>query len=314
MSTRSPVSTGISLNDSAPYAEAANELRSVRDVLRFGVGRMVEAGISFGHGTRNALDEAAYLTAHALHLNSEQLDSFLDARLTHRERASVLKLFERRIDQRIPAAYLTGEAWLGDYRFRVDARVIVPRSTLAELIRDGLSPWISDATSVKAALDLCTGSACLAILLAETFPHAQVDAVELSGDALAVAALNVQDYQLEQRVKLVHGDLLSAVPAKRYDLIVSNPPYVNAQAMAALPPEFRREPEMALAGGMDGLDLVRKILESARAHLNEGGVLVVEIGHNREAIEQAYPRLPFRWLNTSAGADLVFLLERENLP
>jgi len=295
------------------FPEAASELRTVRDLLRFGVSRMNEAGLFFGHGTSNAQDEAAYLISHALHLEHEQVESFIDARLTLAERNRVLELYERRIVQRVPSAYLTGEAWLGDFRFQVDERVIVPRSTIAELLRDGLDTWVGDPESVESVLDLCTGSGCLAILLAHAYPNARIDAVELSPEALEVARANVREYGLEERISLHQGDLWGPVKGQTYDLIVANPPYVNAESMAALPQEYCREPQLALAGGADGLDIVRSILASATDHLNQRGVLVVEIGHNREVLEQAYPRLPFLWLNTSAGPDLVFLLERANL-
>jgi ribosomal protein L3 glutamine methyltransferase len=295
------------------FPDAASELRTVRDLLRFGVSRMNEAGLFFGHGTSNAQDEAAYLISHALHLEHEQVESFIDARLTLAERNRILELYERRIVQRVPSAYLTGEAWLGDFRFQVDERVIVPRSTIAELLRDGLDTWVGDPESVESVLDLCTGSGCLAILLAHAYPNARIHAVELSPEALEVARANVREYRLEERISLRQGDLWGPVKGQTYDLIVSNPPYVNAESMAALPHEYRREPLLALAGGADGLDIVRTILASATEHLNQRGVLVVEIGHNREVLEQAYPRLPFLWLNTSAGPDLVFLLERANL-
>ena len=216
-------------------------------------------------------------------------------------------MLRRRVEQRMPAAYLTNEAWLGDFRFYVDERVIVPRSYIAELLRDELSPWVKDPEAVGAALDLCTGSGCLAILLAQTFLNARVDATELSPDALEVASRNVSDYGLEERIRLVRGDLFAGLTGP-YQLIVSNPPYVNADSMAALPPEYRAEPQMALAGGQDGLDIVRRILSEAGALLDRDGLLVVEIGHNREALERAFPRLPFTWLETSGGDGFVFLL------
>jgi len=282
-------------------------LKTVRDWLRFAVTRFNEAGLSFGHGTTNARDEAAYLILHTLKLPLDRLDPFLDKTLSAKEIAAVKQMLRGRIEQRVPAAYLTNEAWLGDFRFYVDERVIVPRSYIAELLRDGLSPWVKDLESVGAALDLCTGSGCLAILLAQTFPNARVDATELSPDALEVASRNVLDYGLEKRIRLVRGDLFAGLTGP-YQLIVSNPPYVNADSMAALPPEYRAEPQMALAGGQDGLDIVRRILSGAGAALDRDGLLVVEIGHNREALERAFPRLPFTWLETSGGDGFVFLL------
>ncbi|HEV8259570.1 MAG TPA: 50S ribosomal protein L3 N(5)-glutamine methyltransferase [Burkholderiales bacterium] len=281
--------------------------RTVRDWLRFAVSRFSEAGLSFGHGTTNAHDEAAYLILHTLKLPLDRLDPFLDKALSAEETEAVSRVLRLRVDQRVPAAYLTNEAWLGDFRFYVDERVIVPRSYIAELLRDELSPWVKDPDSVGAVLDLCTGSGCLALLLAQAFPNARVDATELSPDALEVARKNVTDYGLEDRIRLVSGDLFAGLTGP-YELIVSNPPYVNADSMAALPPEYRAEPQMALAGGQDGLDIVRRIVSGAGAHLDEDGLLVVEIGHNRQALERAFPRLPFIWLETSGGDGFVFLL------
>ena len=282
-------------------------LKTVRDWLRFAVTRFNEAGLSFGHGTTNARDEAAYLILHTLKLPLDRLDPFLDKTLSAKEITAVKQMLRRRIEQRVPAAYLTNEAWLGDFRFYVDERVIVPRSYIAELLRDGLSPWVKDLESVGAALDLCTGSGCLAILLAQTFPNARVDATELSPGALEVASRNVSDYGLEKRIRLVRGDLFAGLTGP-YQLIVSNPPYVNADSLAALPPEYRAEPHLALAGGQDGLDIVRRILSGAGAALDRDGLLVVEIGHNRTTLERAFPRLSFTWLETSGGDGFVVLL------
>jgi ribosomal protein L3 glutamine methyltransferase len=296
------------------FDQARNELFTLRDVLRFAVSRFNEGGLFFGHGSDNAWDEAIHLLLHTLHLPPERLEAFLDARLTSGERAAALAIVERRVKERLPAAYLTGEAWLGEHRFYIDQRVIVPRSFIAELLDEQLAPWIDDPWAVADVLDLCTGSGCLAILAALAFPDATVDAVDLSPDALAVAARNVADYELADRVRLVHSDLFAELDKRRYDLIISNPPYVDAAAMRALPDEYRREPEMALAAGDDGLDVVRIILRCARARLNPGGILVVEVGHQREVLEAAFPTLPFTWLDTRAGDDYVFLLRREELP
>ena len=293
-------------------AEVPKQPKSLRDWLRYAVTRFNEAGLSFGHGTTNARDEAAYLILHALELPLDRLDPFLDKTLSAKEAEAVSRVLRLRIEQRVPAAYLTHEAWLGDYRFYVDERVIVPRSYIAELLREELSPWVKDPESVGTALDVCTGSACLAILLAEIFSNARVDATELSAGALEVASRNVSEYGLEQRVRLVRGDLFAGLTGP-YQIIVSNPPYVNAASMAALPPEFRAEPQLALAGGKDGLDIVRRILSGAGALLAEDGLLVVEIGHNRESLERAFPRLPFTWLETSGGDGFVFLLMRSQL-
>jgi ribosomal protein L3 glutamine methyltransferase len=291
----------------------AQELETVRDWLRYAVSRFTEAGLFFGHGTTNAYDEAAYLILHALHLPLDRLEPFLDARLPHVEREQLLDIVSRRVNERVPAAYLTREAWLGQYRFYVDERVLIPRSYIAELLREGLSPWIPDPAKIQAALDLCTGSGCLAILLAHTFPNADVDAADISSDALAVALRNVADHGLQGRVNLIRSDLLSNLTEKRYDLIVSNPPYVTSMAMEELPPEYRHEPELALRGGDDGLDAVRTILGRAADFLTPDGLLVVEVGQNRVAAEAAFPRLPFTWLATESSEDSVFLLKREEL-
>lgn len=290
------------------------ELITLRDFLRYAVSRFNAAGLHFGHGSDNAWDEAAYLILHTLHLPLDRLEPFLDARLLEGERDALIEIIRRRAEERLPAAYLTHEAWLGDYRFHVDERVIVPRSFIAELLREQLAPWIQDPWAVRNVLDLCTGSGCLAILAAEAFPEAGVDAVDLSPDALAVARRNVDDYGLQQRIRLIESDAFAALEGCRYDLIISNPPYVNAESVAALPAEYLHEPEMALGSGEDGLDFTRVILREAKRHLAPGGLLVVEIGHNRDALEDAFPALPFTWLETSAGDEYVFMLRAEELP
>ncbi|MBA2351227.1 MAG: 50S ribosomal protein L3 N(5)-glutamine methyltransferase [Burkholderiales bacterium] len=291
----------------------ANELETVRDWLRWAVSRFNEAKLHFGHGSTQAYDEAAYLLLHALHLPLDRLEPFLDARVTQDERARLAELFTRRIDERIPAAYLTREAWLGEFRFQVDERVIIPRSFIAELLPQGIAPFVGAPETVTAALDLCTGSGCLAILLAHAYPIADVDAVDISADALAVAQRNVSDYSLADRINLIRSDLFGNLSEKTYDLIICNPPYVTAMAMGELPREYRHEPEQALAGGDDGLDAVRTIVKEAPRFLNNGGTLVVEVGHNRAGAESAFPRLPFVWLPTSSSEDAVFLVKREEL-
>jgi len=292
---------------------ATQDLVTLRDWLRFAVTRFGERGLSFGHGTTNAYDEAAYLLLHALHLPLDRLEPFLDARLTHAERAQLALLLDRRIEERIPAAYLTHEAWLGDFRFYVDEHVLIPRSFIAELIPDGLEPFVGSGGAVRTALDMCTGSGCLAILLAHAYPEADIDAVDVSADALAVAQRNVADYGLADRINLIRSDLFANLSGKDYDLIISNPPYVTALAMETLPPEHLREPKLALAGGDDGLDAVRTILQEAPRHLAVGGTLVVEVGHNRAAAEAAYPRVPFVWVETATSSDSVFVVRREDL-
>lgn len=296
------------------FEQAQTELCTVRDMMRFAVSRFTEAGLFFGHGSDNAWDESAYLLLHTLNLPLDRLEPFMDARLTSDERALVLKVIRRRISERLPAAYLTNEAWLGEHRFYVDRRVIVPRSHIAELLREQLSPWIDDPWAVQSTLDLCTGSGCLAILAALAFPESTVDAIDISPDALAVARRNVDDYGLESRVNLIESDAFAAVPGKRYDVIISNPPYVNAESMADLPEEYLREPVLALASGEDGLDFTRILLREANDHLNPGGLLVVEIGNNRDELEQAFPDTPFTWLDTAAGDGFVFMLRKEELP
>lgn len=293
---------------------APSHLRSVRDLVRFGVSAFGRAGLSFGHGSDNAFDEAVYLVLSSLKLPLDRIEPFWDAHLTRAEVATVLDVLERRC-RGTPAAYLTGEAWLGPYRFTVDERVIVPRSLIAESLLEGLEPWIPDPDRVRRILDLCTGSGCLAILAAHAFPAASVDAVDISPDALAVAEINVTEHGLSERVRLIASDLYAELAGQRYDLIISNPPYVNDESMAHLPAEYRAEPDLALRGGPDGLDLVDRILAGAPAALSARpeGILVVEIGHEREHFERRYPRLSPTWLSTSAGDDSVFMVSRSDL-
>ena len=287
------------------------ELETLRDWLRFAVSRFNQAGLSFGHGTANAYDEAVYLLLHTLHLPLDRLEPFLDAKLAGTERSELNAVLTRRVDERIPAAYLTREAWLGDFRVHVDERVIIPRSFIAELLPDRLAPYLPDPSQVKSALDLCTGSGCLAVLLAHAFTEADIDAVDVSPDALAVAQRNVSDYGLAGRINLIRSDLFDNLPAKSYDLIISNPPYVTTMDMEELPREYLHEPALALAGGDDGLDAVRTILRKAPQFMQPEGLLVVEIGHNRAAAETAFPRMPFVWMSTASSEDAVFVLKRE---
>ena len=293
---------------------AKTELFTVRDYIRYAVSRFNAAGLFFGHGSDNAWDEAVYLTLHTLNLPLDRLEPFLDARLLPHEREQLLDIYTRRCQDRLPAAYLTHEAWLGEHRFYVDDRVIVPRSFIAELLDEQLAPWIDDPWAIESALDLCTGSGCLAILTALAFPNAEVAAVDLSPDAIAVAERNVADYSLYDRIELIQSDAFQNLAGRKFDLIVSNPPYVNAESVARLPPEYLHEPELALGSGDDGLDFTRIILREARKHLTDHGILIVEIGHNRDALEAAYPTLPFTWLDTAAGDEYVFLLHAADLP
>lgn len=288
--------------------------RTVGQRIEAAATRFERAGLHFGHGTHTAYDEAAWLMLHALDAPIDTLDAQLRRAPTAAQAERFDRLVSQRIDRRIPAAYLIHEAWLGEHRFHVDERVIVPRSFIAELLDEALTPWVADPAPVTSVLDMCTGSGCLAILAALTFPNAKVDAVDLSDDALAVARRNVADYALEARVQLHRSDLFRNLPRKSYDLIISNPPYVDAPSMKALPDEYRHEPAMALGSGRDGLDATRVLLREAKHYLAETGLLVVEIGHNRAQLERAFPHLPFTWLSVSAGDDYVFLLERRQLP
>ena len=293
---------------------ATDELVTVRDWLRWAVSRFNEGGLFYGHGTDNAWDEAVWLVLATLHLPRDRLEPWLDAHLTRSERLLLLNNLQQRVVHRVPTAYLVQEAWLGEFRFHVDSRVIIPRSYFAELIADGFAPWVADPEEVGAALDLCTGSGCLAILMAHAFPNASIDAIDISADALAVARRNIDDYDLADRVVPIESDLFAAVPDRRYDLIVCNPPYVTAAAMDALPAEYRHEPSGALAAGSDGLDVVRRLLADARKHLNPGGLLAIEVGHNRALVEDAFPDLPMTWLDTDSAEGKVFLVVREDLP
>ena len=289
------------------------ELVTLRDWLRYAVSRFNRAGLFFGHGCADAYDEAVWLLLSALHLPLDRLEPFLDACITAEEREELFALIERRVEERVPAAYLLNEAWLGDFRFYVDERVIVPRSYFARLLEDGLAPWVEDPEEIGSALDLCTGSGCLAILMAHAFPNAQIVAADLSPDALEVARRNVDDYGLGEQIELVQSDVCAGLGDRRFELIICNPPYVTAEAMDALPEEYRHEPEMALASGDDGLDFVRQLLRQAPDHLTEGGLLAVEVGHNRALVEAAFPHLPLTWLSHEDGDDKVFLLRREDL-
>ena len=294
------------------FAKAAQHLITVRDVLRFAVSQFNEAELFFGHGSDNAHDEAAYLILHTLHLPLDVLEPYLDARLLPQEKRRLLHLIQRRVQERIPVSYLTQQTWQGEFAFYVDERVIVPRSFVYELLGEGLRPWIEYDELVHRALDLCTGSGCLAIQMAHHYPAAEIDAVDISLDALEVAAINVENYGLQEQIHLVHTDLFAGLEGT-YDLIVSNPPYVDAESVAELPEEYLHEPELALGSGIDGLDATHQILLQAAKFLNPHGVLVVEIGHNRDVLEAAYPELPFTWLSTSGGDGFVFLLTREQL-
>ena len=286
---------------------------SVKTLIDHACARLRRARLGFGQGIPGPWDEAAYYVLHALHRFPDELPSLIDEPVSSAVTRKVMALVGRRVKSRVPAAYLTHEAWLGDFRFYVDERVVIPRSFIAEALHEGLAPYLPDPVAVRSALDLCTGSGCLAVLLAHAYPEADIDAVDLSPDALAVAQRNVSDYALAGRINLIRSDLFDNVPPKSYDLVISNPPYVTTVAMEELPPEYRHEPALALAGGDDGLDAVHTILRKAPQFMERDGVLVVEIGHGRAAIEAAYPRMPFVWLATASSDSAVFLLRRDEI-
>jgi ribosomal protein L3 glutamine methyltransferase len=291
----------------------AEDFLSIRDILRHAVSRFRAAGLAFGQGTGNALDEAAFLILETLSLPVDDINPWLDARLTRSERETLLTRIAERVQTRKPAAYLTGKTYIQGIPFHVDERVIVPRSYIGELLFSDLIGGdgfrlIADPMAVARVLDLCTGSACLAILAAKVFPNASVDAVELSPDALAVARVNVAESGEGERIQLLEGDLFQPVGKERYDLIIANPPYVDADAMAELPPEFRHEPALALDGGEDGLDIVRRILAEAPRHLNPEAGLLCEIGRGRDLLVDEYPELDFFWLDTEESEGEVFWL------
>lgn len=293
----------------------AQNLISIRDFIRYAVSRFEAAQMEYGHGTTSAFDEAAFMVLEGLHLPINDLDPWWEARLTLAERRRLIALIDARVTTRKPASYLLNKAYLQGIPFYVDERAIVPRSYIAEILCDDqcFSP-IVDADAVTRVLDLCTGSGCLAIVAASLFPGASIDAVDLSADALEVARRNIADHQMEERITLYYGDLYAPVAGKSYDLILANPPYVDAAEMEMLSPEYRAEPKMALAGGVDGLDLVRRILEGASAHLNAEGGLLCELGTGRAALSDFASDLDFLWLDTAESSGEVFWLMREQMP
>ena len=289
------------------------ELFSIRDWLRYAVSQFESSDIFFGHGTSNAYDEAVWLIFGFLHLPHDTIENFLDAHITSKEKKDLLFLIEKRINDKVPTAYLLNEAWLRDYKFYVDERVIIPRSLIAESLSENLYPWIDDPETIYSALDLCTGSGCLGIMMAHSFQNAEIDLVDLSDKALQVAQINVDQYGLDDRIELIRSDLFDALKGKKYDLIISNPPYVNEASVKNFPMEFLKEPSMALGSGHDGLDHTIRIIHEAKKYLNDGGMLIVEIGHNKEVLLDKFPALQFQWLDVSLGNDFVFMLQKSQL-
>ena len=293
---------------------AANKpsLDTLGEIFRLAVRRFRAARLAYGHGTTNARDEAAFLVLEALRLPIDRLDPYLDLKPTAAERARLLTLIDARVSLRLPAPYLVGAAYMHGVRFQADRRALIPRSFIGDMLADGVLP-IGDPSRIRRVLDLCTGSGCLAILAAFAFPHARIDATDLSAGALALARRNVTMHRLGDRIALHRGDLFRPLGGRRYDLILSNPPYVDARGMARLPPEYRHEPRVALAAGDDGLDLVRRILQEAPRHLTKDGALLCEIGRGRLPLEAAFPRLPFLWLDTEQSEGEVFWITRAEL-
>jgi len=288
------------------------ELKTIRDLMRWGASCFNQAGLTFGHGTDNIFDEALVLVSHALHLPLQFPEHYLAAHVTAEERDAALALIQQRIETRKPAAYLTHEAWFAGLPFYVDERVLVPRSPLAERIEHGFEPWLqSDA--IERVLDLCTGSGCIAIACAAHFENARVDAVDISDDALAIARLNVERHDLQDWVQVIKSDLFAVVGMQRYQMIISNPPYVSAEEMQGLPDEYRHEPEIGLAAGGEGLDVVIRILAQAASHLEADGILVVEVGNGRELLSECFPDVPFLWLEFERGGHGVFLLDAQQV-
>ena len=295
-----------------PHQPVAN-LLTIRDVTRWAMTEMEKNSISLGHGTEDFWEEATFLVMRTLKLPFDRLQAFWEAHLTPEELEEVLCNIDLRVHMKKPVPYLIKEAWLSEHCFYVDERVLIPRSFIAELLEESLSPWIEDPESVTSVLDMCTGSGCLAILAAETFPNAKVTGADVSPDALDVAVINRKRVGMEDTLELVETDLFENLQGRKYDLIISNPPYVTQAAMAALPKEYQHEPALALGAGVDGMDIMRRMMPVLADHLTENGIAVIEIGDGREAFEAIWPELPVTWLTTSGGDDMVFMVKAEDL-
>ena len=295
------------------HRQVPSELHTVCDTVRWAMSEMERFEVSLGHGTADYWEEATFLVLRTLKLPFDRLEAFWNARLTQDELWEVLRNIDARVHDKVPAAYLLKEAWLTGHVFYIDERALIPRSYIAELLEEDLAPWVADPDEVGSVLDLCTGSGCLAILAQGVFQNAAVTGADISPDALEVAKVNRRDYGMEDTLELVESDLFSNLEGRRFDLIITNPPYVTERSMAALPAEYRREPALALAAGPDGMDVVKRILEEAADHLTADGLLVVEVGDGLEAVEALYPGLPITWLSVSGGDDQVFLAEATDL-
>ena len=293
-------------------SEASNALSTMTDFMRWGASRFVEAELSYSHGMSSPLDEAVYLVLRSLHLPVDTPDVYWNSTLTASEKEAVLGVLSRRIEERIPAAYIIKEGWFAGLQFYVDERVLIPRSPIAELVETQFSPWVNP-DEVEAILDLCTGSGCIGIACAYAFPQASVDLSDISEDALDVANINIEKHDTKQQVSAIHSDLFSALKNKQYDIIVSNPPYVDADDIEGMSDEFQHEPELGLSSGNDGLDCTRHILKQAAEHLTEEGILVLEVGNSQYALTKEFPQLPFQWLDFERGGDGVFLLTKSQL-
>ena len=292
--------------------EEFQQLNSVKDIIRWAASRFSEAKLDFGHGMSTALDEAVYLVLRGLHLPVDTPAIYWDGILTDNEKQQLYPLLQRRINERLPAAYITQEGWFAGLSFFVDERVLVPRSPIAELVENQFEPWI-DPEAVNSVLDLCTGSGCIGIACAYAFPGSEVDLVDISPEALEVAQINIQRHDATSLIKTIESDGFKQLKGSSYDIIVSNPPYVDAEDMGALSAEFKHEPELGLSSGNDGLDLTRHILKHAAEHLNDNGILVTEVGNSQYALEAAFPEVPFQWLEFERGGDGIFLLNKEQL-